>query len=157
LFDRQEKWRVGADIKDASFGRHQLMFPVRAGVEIPVETSGENVQRVAGCRIGGTGGSARSAGKAGVAADGEADTIGVGKLVAEIAGEERLRKASFCPWPSLEVGARSRESRHREGADLRAAAGAGKNCRLRKKIEGRGARGPLVREKLNNADMASLP
>jgi len=63
------------------------MFPVRAGVEIPVETSGENVQRVAGCRIGGTlEGRARSAGKAGVAADGEADTIGVGKLVAEIAG-----------------------------------------------------------------------
>src|SRR5260370_21368033 len=129
------------------------MLPMRAGVEIPVETSGEKVQCVAGCRIGGTLKRwARSAGKAGVATEGEADTIGVGKLVAEIAREGAIEESVILPLAvGLEVGARSRVIKGaQKAADLRAAASAGKTAAFGKKIEGRGARGPLVCEKLNN-------
>jgi len=57
-------------------------------MEIPIEICSENVQPVAGCRIGralkcGAG----STGEAGVAANREAETIGIGKFVAEVAGE----------------------------------------------------------------------
>src|SRR5713226_2625274 len=93
-----ESWerRIGADVENARFGAHQLMFPMGAGVEIPVEVRGENLQRVAGCRSGrpraleGWAGSAR---EAGVAANREAETIGVGKLVAEIAGEGAIEES----------------------------------------------------------------
>src|SRR5258708_3222772 len=130
------------------------MFPRRAGVEIPVETSGENVQRVAGCRICGTLERwPRSAGKAGVAADGEADAIGIGKLVADIPGEGAVEESVVLALAiRLKVGTGSRVIEGTEkAADLRAAAGAGKTAAFGKKIEGRGARGSLVREKLDNA------
>src|SRR5260370_35862325 len=130
------------------------MLPMRAGVEIPVETSGENVQCVAGCRIGGTLERwAGSAGKAGVATEGEADTIGVGKLVAEIAREGAMEESVVLSLAiRLEVGTGGRVIKGTEkAADLRAAASAGKTAAFGKKIEGRGTRDSLVREKLNNA------
>src|SRR5882762_9763057 len=132
------------------------MFPMRTGVEIPVETSGENVQRVAGRRSGRArtlkrwAGSAR---KAGVATDREAEMIGVGKFVADIPGEGAIEKSVVLSLAvRLEVGAGSRVIESTEkAADLRATARAGKTAAFGKKIEGRGARGPLVREKLDNA------
>src|SRR6266851_9913224 len=130
------------------------MFPMRAGVEIPVETSGENVQCVAGCRIGGTLKRwARSGGKAGVATEGEADTIGVGKLVAEIAGEGAIEESVVLSLAiRLEVGTGGRVIKGaQKAADLRAAASAGKAAAFGKKIEGRGTRDSLMREKLDDA------
>src|SRR5260370_27909884 len=130
------------------------MLPMRAGVEIPVETSGENVQCVAGCRIGGTLKRwARSAGKAGVATEGEADTIGVGKLVDEIAGEGAIEESVVLSLAiGLEVGTGGRVIKGaQKAADLRAAASAGKAAAFGKKIEGRGTRDSLMREKLDDA------
>ncbi len=125
-------------------------------MEIPVEVRGENLQRVAGCRSGrprALEGWAGSACEAGVAANRQAETIGVGKLVAEVAGEGAIEESVVLTLAiRLEVGTGGRviESTQK-AADLRATARAGKTAAFGKKIEGRDARGSLVREELNDA------
>src|SRR5712692_10519147 len=48
LIDKSKKRRIGADVENTRFRGHQPMFPMRAGMEIPIEICSENVQRVAG-------------------------------------------------------------------------------------------------------------
>src|SRR5260370_3800230 len=136
------------------------MLPMRAGVEVPVEISGENVERVAGCRISGKLERwARSARKAGVATNVEADAIGVGKLVAEITGEGTIEESIV---PSLAIGLEGRTGGRviegtKKAAELTASARAGKAAAFGKKIERRDARGSLVSEELNDAGHGIAP
>jgi len=112
------------------------MFPVRAGVEIPVETSGrECAARRWLPDWRDLEGRARVPAKLRLLRTGEADTIGVGKLVAEIAGEGAIEKSVILPLAvGLEVGARSRVIKGTEKALTCApAAGAGKTAAFGKK------------------------
>src|SRR5260370_33084536 len=82
------------------------MFPMGAGVEIPVEVRGENLQRVAGCRSGrprALEGWAGRAWEAGVAANRQAGTLGAGKLAAEGGGEAAVEESGVLA-PALRLG-----------------------------------------------------